>query len=230
MFQTSLFEINSFNQFFNPDLPLLRRKESAFAIHDLPGLWRVHWQLGNTIVLSTFYTRIDQACLLWGIISAIIFTTAQFTTLDWQFQALVWSGLTLVGTGAMVRLAQYCASVESINQVISAWVALMLAGLVITDLSVFLGWGTVLTSLCPLWLGISAVGYIITGLKMRSRAFFLVSLAHLLGIVVLPYVAAWQFLVTGIVLGASGILLGELQWDSSGVCSTHSLTVSQEIQ
>lgn len=230
MFQTGLFEIDRFNQFFNPDLPLLRRKESAFAIADLPGLWRIHWQFGSTIVLSTFYTRIDQACCLWGIISAVIFITAQFTPLDWQTQALLWSGLTLVGTGAMIKLAQYCATVEPINQVIFAWVVLMGAGLVITDLGVFLGWGTVLTSLCPLWLGISAVGYGITGLKMRSRAFFLISLVHLLGIAVLPSVATWQFLVTGMVLGLSGVVLGELQWDSSGVCSTHILTVTQETQ
>lgn len=216
--------------FFNPNLPLLRRKQSAFELQDAPGLWRVHWQLGPTTVVSTFYTRIDQACLLWGIISALIFITAQFAPLDWQIQALIGSGLTLAGTLGMIKLAQYCAGVEALSQVIAAWAVLMLFGLVITDVGVFWGLGSVLGSLCSLWLGISALGYCFTGLKMRSRMFLVVSLVHLLGIVLLPYIATWQFLVTGLLMGLSVSTLAELQWDSSGVCATHALVGQQYVQ
>jgi hypothetical protein len=219
MFSTVQFE----NGFFNANIPPLRRKHSAFDIEDLPGLWRIHWQLGNTTVVSTFYTRIDQACLLWGIISGVIFVTAQFLPLDWRVQAWLWSGLTLVGTVAMVNLAHRWARVEPLNHIIAAWVLLMVGGLVLTDLSVFLSWGQILAKLCPLWLGLNALGYFYTGLKMRSRAFFLIGLGQLLGVVALPYVENWQFLATGVFMGLSSIVMAELQWDSEGVCANHTL-------
>ncbi|HEY9750532.1 MAG TPA: hypothetical protein V6C63_17755, partial [Allocoleopsis sp.] len=84
--------------FFNFDIPLLRLKESAFAIEDLPGLWRIHWQVGEQTIVSTFYTRIDQACILWGVISIAIFVTAHFLPISWSLQAIFWSVLTVVGT------------------------------------------------------------------------------------------------------------------------------------
>ena len=210
--------------FFNQDIPLLKRKQSAFAIEDLPGLWRLHWQLGQTVVFSTFYTRIDQACLLWGIISGVIFLTAQFAPIDWATQAFFWSGLTLLGTGAMVKLSENCTVVESLKHVISAWIFLMLTGLVLTDLSIFLSWGPILTQLPLLWLALNAVGYFYTGVKMRSRAFFLIGFIHLVAIATLSYVGVWQFLETGVVIGLSAVLLAELQWDSIGVCDRHSIS------
>lgn len=204
---------------FNPNLPVLRRKRSAYDIEDLPGLWRVHWQLGSKTLLSTFYTRIDQACLLWGFISAFIFISAQFLPIDWQTQALMWSGLTMIGTAAMVELARYWRKVEPLSQVIDAWVWLMLIGLALTDLSIGFSWGWLMAQLCPLWLGLNAVGYFYTGAKMRSRAFAVVGLVHLLGIAILPYVGIWQFLTTGLLTGISALLLAELQWDSGDVCA-----------
>lgn len=210
--------------FFNQDIPLLKRKQSAFAIEDLPGLWRLHWQLGQTVVFSTFYTRIDQACLLWGIISGVIFLTAQFAPIDWATQAFFWSGLTLLGTGAMIKLSENWTTIEPLNHVISVWIFLMLAGLALTDLSILLGWTGILTQLPSLWLALNALGYFYTGVKMRSRAFFLICFVHLLAIVTLSYVGVWQFLETGVVMGLSAVLLAELQWDSSGVCDRHSIT------
>lgn len=217
-----MFQLSPFNRdFFNQEIPPLQCKESAFAIEDLPGLWRLHWQLGQTTIFSTFYTRIDQACLLWGVISGIIFLTAQFASIDWATQAVFWSGLTLLGTGAMVKLSENCTTVEPLNQVSSAWVFLMLSGLVLTDLSIFLGWAPILMQLPLLWLLLNAFGYLYTGLKMRSRAFLLICCVHLLAIVTLPYISVWQFLETGLVIGLSSVLLAVLQWDSSGVCATH---------
>lgn len=219
MFRAILFE----NDFFDPTVPLIRRKQSAFEIEDLPGLWRVHWQLGTTTVLSTFYTQIDQSCLLWGLISGVIFGTAQFAVIDWGTQAILWSALTLVGTVVMIILSRHWTTIAPLNQIIAAWVVLMIGGLVLTDLSIFWGWGQVLAQLCTLWLGLNALGYLYTGLKMRSRAFFLVALIHLLGIAALPFVGVWQFLVTGVLMGLSSLLLAELQWDSSGLCANHRL-------
>ena len=216
--------------FFNQEIPLLKRKQSAYAIEDLPGLWRLHWQLGQITVFSTFYTRIDQACLLWGIISAIIFLTAQFAAIDWATQAFFWSGLTLLGTGAMIKLSESWTTIEPLNHIISAWIVLILAGLVLTDLSIFLGWAPILTQLPFLWLALNALGYLYTGVKMRSRAFLLICLVHLLAIATLSYVGVWQFLETGVVIGLSAVLLAELQWDSSGVCATHPIKEYQDLE
>ena len=199
--------------------PLLRRKRSAFDIEELPGLWRVHLQLGEKTVLSTFYTRIDQACLLWGIISALIFTTAQFCPIDWQTQAILWTGLTLIGTLVMLELSQDWRTIEPLGDVINAWVFLMLAGVALTDLGIIFTWGQLLANLCSLWLAIDGIGYVFTGVKMRSRAFAFIGLLNFAGIALLPYVGAWQFLTTGIITGVSTLLMAELQWDSGEVCA-----------
>jgi hypothetical protein len=205
--------------FFNFDIPLLRLKESAFAIEDLPGLWRVHWQIGDQTIVSTFYTRIDQACILWGIISIAIFATAQFLPMSWSLQAMLWSGLTILGTVGMQRLTAPWSRFDHFKWVLRWWACLMVAGLVMTDLSIFCGWGNILLQLCPLWLGLNAVGYLGTGWRLRSRAFILTALIHGLGILILPYFITWQYLLTGCVIGVSALLLAELQWDSSGNCT-----------
>ncbi|HAJ63680.1 MAG TPA: hypothetical protein DCP31_34320, partial [Cyanobacteria bacterium UBA8543] len=86
-------------------------------------------------------------------------------------------------------------------------------GVVLTDLSIFLSWGQVLVNLCPMWLGLSAFGYFCTGIGMRSRAFILAGLIHLLGIVLLPCVCSWQFLGTGLVMAVSLLMFAGVQWD-----------------
>lgn len=209
---------NAIMSFFNPNVPLLCRKQSVLELPPLPGLWRFHWQLGHSIVISTFYTRLDQACLLWGVISIVIFATAQFFPISWFTQAILWSILSVIGTVGMVMLTPSWLRTEGLGWILDSWIILMGLGVVITDLSIFLGWGEVIMYLCPLWLGLTALGYFCTGLGMRSRTLILTGLIHLLSIAILPYVGSWQFLTTGIVMGGSGLLLAEFQWDSSGTC------------
>ncbi|MCU0549748.1 MAG: hypothetical protein MUC48_10420 [Leptolyngbya sp. Prado105] len=204
---------------FDRSSPFLRRKRSAFEIEDLPGLWRIHWQLGEKTILSTFYTRIDQACILWGVISTLIFATAQFCAIDWQVQAILWSGLSLFGTIVMMKLSQCWRTIKPLSDVIDAWVILMLVGIILTDLSIFLSWGEILARLCSLWLGINAIGYVYTGMRIRSRAFVLIGLLNLFAIALLPHVGVWQFLTTGLISGISALLVAELQWDSGDVCA-----------
>jgi hypothetical protein len=204
--------------FFNPDAPMLCRKQGVFEIPDLPGLWRCHWQIGNFIVLSTFYTRLDQACIIWGAISLVIFGTAQFFPISWITQAVWWSFLSVIGTFGMIVLSPSWLKEEGLAWILDSWIILMLLGLVITDLSIFLGWGSVLIYLCHLWLALVGLGYILTGLGMRSRTLMIVGAIHLLGIALLPYLAAWQFLATGIIMGVSVLILAEFQWDSFGTC------------
>ncbi len=205
--------------FFNTTIPPLRRKPKNVNFQDFPGAWRVNLQIGNITLYSSFYTKLDQACILWAAISVAIFATAQFFPIDWTLQAILWSVLTLFGTVAMWKLTLGWMNEEPFKSIIYCWAILMLGGLLITDLSIFFNWGEVLMGLCPLWLGLSALGYAYTGFAMRSRTFLLTSLIHLLGILILPYVGTWQFLTTGIVIGFSVFLLAEFEWDTTASCN-----------
>ncbi|HEY9622322.1 MAG TPA: hypothetical protein V6C78_18335 [Crinalium sp.] len=204
--------------FFNDELPIIHRKPSAFAIHELPGLWRIHLQLGSVTLYSSFYTQHDQACLAWGIISAGIFTAAQFLPVDWLTQAVFASVLTVLGIVLMVYLTHHFAAIEHVRWILYQWAGLMLVGILLTNLGLLLSWGNVLARICPIWLGIIGVAYFLTGLGMRSRAMFLVSAIHILAIGVLPHVGIWQPITTGAVISLSALMLAELQWDSNEVC------------
>lgn len=214
--------------FFNPTEPILRSKQEALDYQDRQGLLRIHIEVGEKTLISVFYTRIDQVFILWGLISATIFITAQFLPISWVIQAGCWTALTLVGTIAMVILTHFWVKVEHLQWILYCWVTLMLAGVVLTDLSIFLSWGEILMRLCPLWLGLSALGYFCTGLGMRSRAFSLAGMIHLLGIVILPYVGSLQFLSTGIVMALSLLVFAEVQWDMRPPIKYNLLTLEQK--
>lgn len=198
---------------FNTSYPLLRFKQKQLDIQDLSGLLQIRWQVGQKTLLCAVYTRIDQVFLIWGVIAAAIFTTAQFFPISWQSQAIAWSVLTLVGTAGMAYLTDFWVKVEKLRWVLYLWAGLMGLGLVVTDCGIFWGIGIILMYLCPLWLGLSAIGYIGMGLGMRSRTFILAGILHLLGIGLLPYAGAWQFLLTGVIMASCLLLLAELQWD-----------------
>lgn len=204
---------------FSSDVPIISRKRSAFEIADSPGLWRIHWQIDRYIILSTFYTQHDQACLLWAVLTSGIFLMAQFCPISWVVQATIASVLTLIGSAAMFYLAQNFTTVERLGWVLQTWLGLMAVGILLTDLSILRGWGVVLLHICPLWLGLSAVGYFVTGLAMRSRAFMLAGFLHLLGIGLLAWVGPWQALTSGLIISGSVWMAAELQWDANGVCA-----------
>lgn len=214
--------------FFNPTEPILRNKQESLDYQDRQGLLRIHIGIGEKTLISAFYTRIDQVFILWGLISGVIFITAQFLPISWVIQAVIWTVLTLIGTSVMVFLTYFWVKVERLQWVLYCWVTLMLGGLVVTDLSIFLGWGEVLMRLCPLWLGLSAVGYFCTGVGMRSRAFILAGLAHLCGIAVLPYTGSLQFLSTGIMMAVSLLMFAEVQWDMRPPIEYNLLTLEQK--
>jgi hypothetical protein len=213
--------------FFNPHVPPLRAKQPCLDVQDLEGLWRVNLKIGNKTIFSTFYTRIDQACIVWSVILLAIFVTAQFFPINWNLQATLWSGLTLLGTAVMVAWTDFWVRVERVKWVLYTWVILMLVGLILTDVGIWLGWGEIMIRLCALWLGLSACGYFCTGLGVRSRAMLLVAAIHLLGMVLLSYFAAWQFLLTGSVMACTLLLLAQLQWDMRTPIN-HNLTPEQQ--
>ena len=214
--------------FFNPAEPIIRSKQESLDFQDRQGLIYFHLRIRNKTLFSTFYTRIDQVFLLWGLISAAIFISAQFIHLSWVIQAGYWSVLTLIGTVGMVELTHFWVKVERLQWLLYGWVILMLGGVVLTDLSIFLGWGEVLMRLCPLWLGLIAFGYFCTGVGMRSRAFITASIIHLLGISTLPYVGGWQFLATGIVMAVSLLIFAGVQWDMRPPIEYNLLTLEQK--
>ncbi|MEG3908540.1 hypothetical protein Q5691_16685 [Microcoleus sp. w1-18aA5] len=199
--------------FFNYSVPPLRRKQLNIELQDLEGLWQVQFPLGKDRFYSQFYTCLDRTCLLWSLLLIPIFGTAQFFSVSWMLQAGLWSALSLVGTAAMVSMTYSWVKIERLIWVLYGWVILMLLGLLLTDLAIFLSWGKVLANLCPLWLGMSGIGYLGTGLAVRSRALLAASLFHLLGILILPYTGGWSFLFTGVVMVFSLLVLAELQWD-----------------
>lgn len=214
--------------FFNPTEPILRNKQESLDYQDRQGLLRIHIEIGDKTLISAFYTRIDQVFILWGLISGVIFITAQFLPISWVIQAVVWTALTVIGTSVMVFLTHFWVKVERLQWILYCWVSLMLGGVVLTDLSIFLGWGEVLMRLCPLWLGLSAVGYFCTGVGMRSRAFILAGLVHVFGIAALPYTGSLQFLFTGIIMAVSLLMFAEVQWDMRPPIEYNLLTLEQK--
>lgn len=199
--------------FFNPSEPVIRSKQEHLDVQDLEGLLRLHWQIGNITPFSRFYTRIDQTFLLWGLVTGGIFFTAQFFPISWSFQAILWSTVTLIGTAIMAVLTLFWVKVERVSWILYSWAILMIAGLVLTDCSIFAGWGFWLLHLCDLWLGLSAIGYFCTGFGLRSRTFIAIGLTHLFTIPLLTLMAPWQYLTTGIIMAGCLLLLSELQWD-----------------
>lgn len=214
--------------FFNFSEPIIRSKQEALDFQDRQGLLHFQIKIANKTLISTFYTHIDQVFILWGLISGAIFISAQFVRLSWAIQAGYWSALTLIGTVGMVLLTHFWVKVERLRWVLYCWVILMLSGVVLTDLSIFLSWGPILMRLCPMWLGLSALGYFCTGIGMRSRAFTLAGLVHLLGIVVLPSLGGWQFLATGVVMAVSLLLFAGVQWDMRPPIEYELLTLEQK--
>ncbi|MEH2258418.1 hypothetical protein [Nostoc sp.] len=55
--------------FFNFSEPLLREKQQELDFQDIQGLVCLNYQIGNFILFSKFYTRVDQAFIVWGLIS-----------------------------------------------------------------------------------------------------------------------------------------------------------------
>jgi hypothetical protein len=212
---------------FNLSEPLLRVKQKQLDIQDLCGLLRIHWRIRQRTLLCSVYTRIDQVFILWGLITAAIFITAQFCPISWQFQAIFWSILTLIGTVGMVYLTNFWVTVEQMRWVAYLWTGLMLLGLGITNLGIFWSIPLILMNLCPLWLGLSALGYIIMALGMHSRTFMFIGILHLLGMGLLPYVMGWQFLTTGLIMTSCLLLLAELQWDMRPPIQSDFLTAEE---
>ncbi|MGB3534969.1 MAG: hypothetical protein WBA13_15830 [Microcoleaceae cyanobacterium] len=199
--------------FSHPAKPIFRIKQSHLDVQDIEGLLKINWKIGDITLFSGFYTRIDQACLLWGFITLIIFAVAQFVPISWLTQAYWWSVLSIAGTLAMVLLTRYWVWIEGMRWLLSCWALLMFAGVGLTNLGIFWGWTWILPNLCPLWLILCVFGYIATGFGLGSRAFIVAGMIHLAAIGLCTYIPQWQFLITGLIMAGTLVLLAEAQWD-----------------
>ena len=213
---------------FNSGSPIIRRKQHALDFQDRQGLLTLKLQVRNKTLFNNIYTRIDQVFVYWGLITAVIFFTAQFSPIDWITQATFWTVLTVIGTIAMTVLTQFWVKVERLRWVLYAWIILMLGGMAITDLSIYYGSGTILMHLCHLWLGLSAIGYFCTGWGLRSRAFIMAGLFHIFGILILPFCIGWQFLTTGLVMTANLLVFAETQWDMRSPIDNYSVLTEEQ--
>ncbi|MGP1382374.1 MAG: hypothetical protein ACTS2F_02385 [Thainema sp.] len=214
--------------FFNPTEPLLRCKQEALDIQDQQGLLKIQWGFRGYTLLSLMYTRIDQIFVIWGWLTALIFGIAQFAPIDWRIQAIGGSVLVAVAIATMTNLAWFWVRVERLRWVIYCWSGLMLLGISLTDYGIFQSNVWILIHLCPLWLGLSALGYFCTGIGLRSRTFLIAGLLHCVAIPLLQFVPTWQFLASGSVLSGCLLLLAEVQWDMRPPAEPDILTEEQK--
>ncbi|MGY6529155.1 MAG: hypothetical protein ACXITR_04435 [Cyanobacterium sp.] len=199
--------------FFKPKQPILQRKPTSREDDYFNGMRPWRFEPYPWLPLCGVYTCIDQSMVLWGVISGFIFLVAQFCPFSWVDQAIAWSILTIMGTGIMIALTYGWTVVERLSWLLYTWVGLMVFGMVMTDCAIALGWGWLLAHLCSFWLLISAMGYLITGFAMRSRAFFLATVIHGGAVFLLPHVVMWQFLFTGLVMMSNLLIFAEGHWD-----------------
>jgi hypothetical protein len=104
----------------------------------------------------------------------------------------------------------------------------MIIGIIVTNWGIFGNGWSVLPYLSSLWLGLSAIGYLITGWGLRSRAFLFCGGLHLVALTLLPYVPTWQFLFSGFITAGSLFLLASFQWDMYFDSDSQILTEQQK--
>ncbi len=199
--------------FFSPTEPIFCRKQPNLAHQDQVGLWRVEYRIGSLTLVDRSYTRIDQVFMVWGLLTLLIFGTGQFLPFDWALQAIAGTGLAVVGLAVMTALSWFWVVVEGVSWLVGCWAALVGLGLLLTHLSISNAWGDLLLHLGPLWLVVSALGYVCTGLTLRSRALVLAALVHVLAAIFFFWYSDWQFLGTGLIHAGSLLFFGEWQWD-----------------
>lgn len=197
---------------------LLPLHPSAIALRDLSGLIKAYFKkilLKNpTIVLPEFsFSELDQAFVLWGVVALAIFSTAQFSALSWTTQAYIDAVLTSAGIASTSQLTWRLACSERLRWVVVLWAVLMTGGMVATAYGIFGGVGVVLMNLCPLWLGLCAVGYLAMAVGLRSRSFSAASLVHGLAIAFLTFDPSWQFLNSGLVMASTLFFFSVVPWD-----------------
>ena len=71
------------------------------------------------------FTSIDQAFILWGLASAVIFSMAQFSLLSWTTQAVIDAAITGACITSTAGLTWQIAKAENLRWIIFLWAVLM---------------------------------------------------------------------------------------------------------
>lgn len=198
--------------FFHPD-PIFRPKSPDITRkkHDGAIYLSAFSPLG--IFPAQYYTRIDQALWIWGVTVALIFIPAQFLSLDWRVQAVLWSSLSIMAIATTHWLTWCSHQYHHLRWVMKLWAGLMLVGVAVSNYGVFGRQGWILGHMCDIWLGLCSAGYMISAIGMRSRPLAIISGIHSVAILLVNAFPQWMFLGTGIVMSWSLVLLAELWWD-----------------
>lgn len=194
-------------------MSIFQLKQSLIDPVDLHGVINVKFSQQGKAICLTYLTRLDQALIAWGVITAAIFLIAQFCLIDWYIQAIIWSALSCIAIAISGRLTWFWVTRRNQRWISYGWSLLVIIGLFLTDYSVFTGWSVVLRHLCALWLGLSAVGYTVTGVGMQAQALILMGFLHLCAIPCVILLPVYQFLLTGVVMSISLLCLALFHWD-----------------
>ncbi|MBE9065830.1 hypothetical protein IQ260_04100 [Leptolyngbya cf. ectocarpi LEGE 11479] len=194
-------------------MSVFRLKQDLVDPVDLHGVLRVRLGSQDNVFVSTYFTRLDQALIVWGVVTAAIFLVAQFCYLDWRIQAIVWSALSCAAILLVGRLAWFWVTTRNQRWILYGWSLLVMAGLVSTGYGILSAWGFLLRNLCSIWLGISAFGYFATGIGMQAQALILIGIVHICAIPILIVLPNWPFLLTGLVMSGSLFCLAVFQWE-----------------
>lgn len=194
-------------------MPIFQLKQSLTDPVDLHGVIKIQLGPQEKNWTVTYLTRLDQALIAWGIVTAMIFLMAQSYLIDWHTQAVLWSVLSCIAIVISGQLTWFWVTTRHQRWIFYSWSMLVLVGLGITDYGIFTGVGLVLRHLCPLWLSLSALGYIITGIGIQAQALILIGLIHWIAIPTLTLVPYSQFLLTGGVMSVSLFLLASFHWE-----------------
>ncbi|MGB7084592.1 MAG: hypothetical protein WBD47_03500 [Phormidesmis sp.] len=162
---------------------------------------------------NIYFSEIDQAFLVWGALTLVIFSLGQFSTLSWAMQAILDAALTGVSIATTSGLTWAIASIAKLRWVVLLWAGLMSLGTIATLYGIFYGSALILSNLCVLWLSLCAVGYGAMAIGMHSCCFTVACLVHLGAIAALSYTSSYQFFDSGLVMALTLFFFSVVPWD-----------------
>ncbi|MBE9063102.1 hypothetical protein [cf. Phormidesmis sp. LEGE 11477] len=188
-------------------------KNESLCMQDLSRLLDAHFRQRIQNWPGFCFSFIDQAFLIWGGLTLVIFLMGQFSSVSWMTQATFDAALTGVGIASTSGLTWTLIDDERLNWVIFMWAGLMSVGMVVTACGIYGCISAIMVSLCPLWMGLCALGYGAMAVGMRSHAFTAACLVHTLAIALLYHQPSWQYLTTGLVISLTLVFFSVVPWD-----------------
>ena len=206
--------------FFHLHDAIETEENQSLGMQDIGGLLSVllkqrtqFWPSFTQFWPSFELSPIDQAFLIWAGITLVIFLMGQFSSVSWAMQTVVDAALTGVGIASTSRLNWALVEDERLNWVIALWAVLMTAGMCVSAYGIYACESLIMVNLCPLWMGLCALGYGAMAMGMRSHAFTAACLVHALAIALLNHQPSWQYLTTGLVISLTLIFFSIVPWD-----------------